>query len=227
MAYVDGLYTGTARGIGGRVDVQAIFDGGKMIDFSLTRLKETSGIGAAAGPLVAQRILDAGGTEGVDGVTGSTVTSSAILQAADMALAAAEGGYNDGTFSGTARGIGGRVDVAVTFEAGKMTDFALTRLKETSGIGQAAGPMLAEAIKAAGGTDGVDGVTGATVTSNAILEATNMAFDKASGAQFLADYEKKQAAKEAAKGTAASAKADASANVDGEAKAASSMKDAK
>lgn len=215
MAYVDGLYTGTARGIGGKVNVQAIFDGGKMIDFSLTRLKETSGIGAAAGPVMAQRILDAGGTEGVDGVTGATVTSTAIIEAANMALAAAEGGYNDGTFVGTARGIGGRVDVEATFSAGKMVDFKATRLKETSGIGAAAGPLVVAAIKDAGGTDGVEGVTGATVTSNALLEAANMAMDAASGAQFLADYEAKQA-EDAAKKAAS----------DGEAKASSS-KDAK
>lgn len=194
--YVDGLYEGTARGIGGRVDVQAIFDGGKMIDFTLTRLKETSGIGLAAGPLVAQRILETGGTDGVDGVSGATVTSNAIIEAANMACKAAEGGYNDGTFEGTARGIGGRVDVEVTFEGGVMTDITLTRLKETSGIGLVAGPMVLSYIKEAGSTDGVDGITGATVTSNAVLEATNMAFDKASGAQYLADYEAEQAAAE-------------------------------
>ena len=193
-AYVDGLYTGTARGIGGRVDVQAIFDGGQMIDFQLTRLKETDGIGQAAGPMVAQAILDAGGTEGVDGVSGATVTSSAIIAAADQALAAAAGGYNDGTFEGTARGIGGRVDVAVTFEGGVMTGIELARLKETDGIGQAAGPIVLQAILDAGGTEGVDGVSGATVTSSAIIAATDMAFEKASGAQYLADYEAAQAA---------------------------------
>ncbi len=194
--YVDGLYTGTARGIGGRVDVQAIFDGGQMIDFQLTRLKETDGIGQAAGPLVAQAILDAGGVDGVEGVSGATVTSDAILAAASQALAAAAGGYNDGTYEGTARGIGGRVDVAVTFAGGAMTDVELTRLKETDGIGQAAGPLVLQAVKDAGGTAGVDGVSGATVTSNAILEAVDMAFEKASGAQFLADYEAAQAAAE-------------------------------
>lgn len=196
--YVDGLYTGTARGIGGKVNVQAIFDGGQMIDFQLTRLKETSGIGMEAGPLVAQNILAAGGTEGVDGVNGATVTSNAILQAAEMALKAAEGGYNDGVFAGTARGIGGRVDVEATFAGGKMVDFKTTRLKETSGIGAAAGPMLVQQIKEAGTTDGVDGVTGATVTCNAILAAANMAIDKASGAAYLEAYEAEQAEKEAA-----------------------------
>ncbi|MBS5450705.1 MAG: FMN-binding protein [Coriobacteriia bacterium] len=205
--YVDGLYTGTARGIGGKVNVQAIFDGGQMIDFQLTRLSETSGIGAAAGPIVAQNILAAGGTEGVDAINGSTVTSNAILQAADMALKAAEGGYNDGVFSGTARGIGGRVDVEATFEAGKMVDFKTTRLAETSGIGAAAGPILVQQIKEAGTTDGIDGITGATVTCNAILAAANMAIDKASGAAYLEAYEAEQAEK-AEKEAAASAKAD-------------------
>lgn len=188
MAYIDGLYKGTARGIGGQVNVEAIIEGGVLVDLVLARLKETSGIGLDAGPIVAQNIVAAGGTDGVDVLAGCTVTSNAIISATNQALAAAEGGYNDGTYDGTARGIGGRVDVQVTFEAGKMSDFKLTRLKETSGIGLDAGPLVANAIIEAGTYEGVDGVAGCTVTSNAILEATKMAFEAASGATAYEDY---------------------------------------
>ncbi len=188
MAYVDGLYKGTARGIGGQVNVEAIIEGGVLVDLVLARLKETSGIGLDAGPIVAQNIVAAGGTDGVDVLAGCTVTSNAIISATNQALAAAEGGYNDGTYDGTARGIGGRVDVQVTFEAGKMSDFKLTRLKETSGIGLDAGPLVANAIVEAGTWEGVDGVAGCTVTSNAILQATQMAFEAASGAKAYEDY---------------------------------------
>lgn len=188
MAYIDGLYYGTARGIGGRVNVEAIIEGGVLVDLVLARLKETSGIGLDAGPIVAQNIVAAGGTEGVDVLAGCTVTSNAIISATNQALAAAEGGYNDGTYDGTARGIGGRVDVQVTFEAGKMTDLQLTRLKETSGIGKEAGPIVANAIIEAGTYEGVDGVAGCTVTSNAVLTATQMAFEAASGATAYEAY---------------------------------------
>ena len=109
--YVDGLYKGTARGIGGKVNVEAVIEGGQLVDLVLARLKETSGIGLDAGPIVAQNIVAAGGVEGVDGLAGCTVTSNAIISATEQALAAAEGGYNDGTFTGTARGIGGQVNV--------------------------------------------------------------------------------------------------------------------
>ena len=121
--YVDGLYKGTARGIGGKVNVEAVIEGGQLVDLVLARLKETSGIGLDAGPIVASNIVAAGGVEGVDGLAGCTVTSNAIISATEQALAAAEGGYNDGTFTGTARGIGGQVNVAATFEAGKLFDF--------------------------------------------------------------------------------------------------------
>ena len=114
--YMDGRYVGTSRGIGGRVDVAVTIENGELANLELTRLKETSGIGQVAGPVVAQAILDNGGTEGVDLVTGATVTSAAVILACDQALAAAQGGYNDGTYDGTARGIGGRVDVRATFE---------------------------------------------------------------------------------------------------------------
>ena len=194
--YMDGRYVGTSRGIGGRVDVAVTIENGELANLELTRLKETSGIGQVAGPVVAQAILDNGGTEGVDLVTGTTVTSAAVILACDQALAAAQGGYNDGTYDGTARGIGGRVDVRATFEGGRLTDLELTRLKETSGIGQVAGPVVLQEILDAGSTD-VDIMTGATVTSSAVILAAQMAFDAASGAQFQADYEAQQLEKSA------------------------------
>ena len=194
--YMDGRYVGTSRGIGGRVDVAVTIEIGELANLELTRLKETSGIGQVAGPVVAQAILDNGGTEGVDLVTGATVTSAAVILACDQALAAAQGGYNDGTYDGTARGIGGRVDVRATFEGGRLTDLELTRLKETSGIGQVAGPVVLQEILDAGSTD-VDIMTGATVTSSAVILAAQMAFDAASGAQFQADYEAQQLEKSA------------------------------
>ena len=91
MAYIDGLYNGTARGIGGRVNVEAIIEGGVLVDLVLARLKETSGIGLDAGPIVANAIIEAGTYEGVDGVAGCTVTSNAILEATKMAFEAASG----------------------------------------------------------------------------------------------------------------------------------------
>ena len=194
--YMDGRYVGTSRGIGGRVDVAVTIENGELANLELTRLKETSGIGQVAGPVVAQAILDNGGTEGVDLVTGATVTSAAVILACDQALAAAQGGYNDGTYDGTARGIGGRVDVRATFEGGRLTGLELTRLKETSGIGQVAGPVVLQEILDAGSTD-VDIMTGATVTSSAVILAAQMAFDAASGAQFQADYEAQQLEKSA------------------------------
>ena len=189
--YIDGRYVGTSRGIGGRVDVAVTIENGEFVDLELTRLKETSGIGQVAGPVVAQAILDNGGIDGVDLMTGATVTSAAVILACDQALTAAQGGYNDGTYDGTARGIGGRVDVRATFEGGKLANLELTRLKETSGIGQVAGPVVLQEILDAGTTD-VDIMTGATVTSSAVILAAQMAFDAASGAQFQADYEAEQ-----------------------------------
>ena len=194
--YMDGRYVGTSRGIGGRVDVAVTIENGELTDLELTRLKETNGIGQVAGPVVAQAILDNGGTDGVDLVTGATVTSAAVILACDQALAAAQGGYNDGTYDGTARGIGGRVDVRATFEGGRLADLELTRLKDTSGIGQVAGPMVLQEILDAGSTD-VDIMTGATVTSSAVILAAQMAFDAASGAQFQADYEAERLEKSA------------------------------
>lgn len=103
--------------------------------------------------------------------------------------------YIDGLYKGTARGIGGRVDVEATFSAGELTAFSLTRNKETSGIGLQAAPLLAQAILDAGTYESVDGIAGATVTSDAVLGAAQMAFESVSGEQFYEDYLQEQAEK--------------------------------
>ena len=192
--YIDGLYKGSSRGIGGQVNVSIIVEGGAVTDCALTRCKETSGIGAEAGPMMANAIRDAGGTDGVETIAGSTVTSRAVLDAANQALAAATLGYNDGAYEGTARGIGGRVDVRATFKGGELAAFELTRNKETNGIGFQAAPIVAKAIADAGTYEGVDVVGGATVSSRAVLEAARDAFDAASGSTFYEAYLQEQAA---------------------------------
>lgn len=193
-SYIDGLYKGSSRGIGGQVNVSIIVEGGAVTDCILTRCKETSGIGAVSGPMVVDAIKSAGGTDGVETVTGSTVTSQAVIDAANQALAAATLGYNDGVYEGTARGIGGRVDVRATFKGGELAAFELTRNKETNGIGFQAAPIVAQAIADAGTYEGVDIVTGATVSSSAVLAAARGAFDAASGAAFYEAYLQEQAA---------------------------------
>lgn len=89
-AYTPGTYEGTAKGFGGTVTVTVTVDESAITAVEATGGDETPAIGGAALATVAQAIVDAQGT-GVDAVAGATITSNAVLQAADAALAQARG----------------------------------------------------------------------------------------------------------------------------------------
>lgn len=76
----------------------------------------------------------------------------------------------DGTFTGSASGMGGAVNVTVTVEGGKIVSVEVGEHNETPGISDPAIEQIPAAIVEAQSTD-VEGVSGATVTSEAIKQA--------------------------------------------------------
>lgn len=86
---------------------------------------------------------------------------------------------NAQVLTGTAQGFGGDVTVTVTLdENGAIADIAVETPNETEGIGVAAAPQVAEAIVNAQSVN-VDTVSGATLTSNAVIEAVTAALTDA------------------------------------------------
>lgn len=81
----DGVYTATAQGQSGPVPVSVTVKDNKVTRIEVGPNKETVGIGAVAGPKVAQRILDVQSLA-VDGVSGATVTSNAVKKATREAI---------------------------------------------------------------------------------------------------------------------------------------------
>ena len=77
-------------------------------------------------------------------------------------------------FTGTAKGFGGDVEVTIAIKDGKIVDVAIAGDSETAGIGTNAIDELPAAIIAAQSAK-VDTISGATVTSNAIIEAAEAA----------------------------------------------------
>ena len=90
--YTDGEYTAEGKGIGGKVPVTVTVKGGKIATVTVGDNSETQGIGSKAIEQLPDAIVAANGTEGVDAVSGATVTSKAIFSAVDEALAQAQGG---------------------------------------------------------------------------------------------------------------------------------------
>ena len=91
-AYTDGEYTAEGKGIGGTVPVTVTVKDGKVSEVTVGDNSETQGIGSKAIEQLPEAIVAANGTEGVDAVSGATVTSKAIFTAVDEALAQAQGG---------------------------------------------------------------------------------------------------------------------------------------
>ncbi len=90
-----------------------------------------------------------------------------------------DGMYADGTFTGTADGYGGEIEVEVTIEDDEITDIEVVSHDETEGIGDDAMDELKDRVIEEQGTENVDAISGATVTSDAFLEAVDDALDQA------------------------------------------------
>ena len=104
--------------------------------------------------------------------TTEEVTPEADEQAIDVdaAIANANGNYAAGTYTAVGHGLNGDFDVTVTFSEKAITHIAFGEHNETPGIGTIAFDKLPTSILGAQHAD-VDTVGGATITSNAILNA--------------------------------------------------------
>ena len=82
------------------------------------------------------------------------------------------------SYTGTAQGMGGEVSVTLTIENGVITDCVATGDNETDGIGSVViAQFPAQVVE--GNTINLDAVSGATITSNAFIEAAKAALTAA------------------------------------------------
>jgi len=88
--------------------------------------------------------------------------------------------YTAGTYTASAQGNNGPVEVSVTFDGDRITDITVTNHSETAGIAEAPIEKIPTAI-VAGQTLKVDVISGATMTSNAILAAVADCVQQAGG----------------------------------------------
>lgn len=88
--YTPGTYTATATGRNGDVTVTMTFDENQITDVAMELSGETPGYGADAGEKLTEQLLAAQSAE-IDGVTGSTITSDAVKEAAAKCIAEAKG----------------------------------------------------------------------------------------------------------------------------------------
>ncbi len=176
------VYAATANGFAGPIDFEVVVNSGKVMSVSADFSGETAGLGQDAGPKMIDAIVKAGTTEGVDMVSGSTLTSKAVVDAVNDCLAQAGTGASSASgevYTSTQKGFGEPIDFEVSIDNGKVTAVKADFSGETEGLGQDAGPKMIDAIVKAGTTEGVDLVSGSTMTSQAVVDAVNDCLEQA------------------------------------------------
>lgn len=120
VAFAETSITKTGKGFGGDVTVTVTFDGDKITAVEAIGDSETQGIGSRAIALLPDAIVEAQSAD-IDGVSGASFTSKAVLGAAQEAINENAGNAGEavlamtpGTYTASAAGFGGRVVATVT-----------------------------------------------------------------------------------------------------------------
>ena len=163
------------QGFGGDVTAHLVLEGNTVKELTIDTPNETEGLGkrASDAEFTDQFIGKDGpftfGENGVEALSGATVTSTAALKAINKAITGEE----------TEQGFGGDVTVHVTLDGDKIQALTIDTPNETDGLGQRASEaaFTDQFVGKSGpftyGEDGIEALTGATITSNAALKAIN------------------------------------------------------
>ena len=146
-SYIPGTYEGTAEGISSTVKVTMTFSDSAVTDVVVDTSGETASYGAAAADQLKQQLLASANGE-IDGVSGSTITSDAVMKAAKSCFAQAKG---EATISSVQLPAGDETDWL-----GKEPDIDEASITETIDtdiviVGAGNGGMFAAAYAAANG----------------------------------------------------------------------------
>ena len=146
-SYIPGTYEGTAEGISSTVKVTMTFSDSAVTDVVVDTSGETASYGAAAADQLKQKLLSSANGE-IDGVSGSTITSDAVMKAAKSCFAQAKG---EATISSVQLPTGDETDWL-----GKEPDIDEAAITETIDtdiviVGAGNGGMFAAAYAAANG----------------------------------------------------------------------------
>ena len=203
----DGEYTGSGQGYGGQITMKLVVEGGTIKTLEIESASGETPAYLNMARAIIPKII-AKGSANVDGVSGATYSSNGIKAAAAQAIKQAggdgsvslkkaapkqkgkdgkkskkrsykkpKGGWKDGTFTGSARGYGGTVSVKVKIKNGKIKSISASGKGETGSYWRRAQAVKGRIIKAQ--NPRVDAVSGATYSSNGIINAVIGALNKA------------------------------------------------
>lgn len=206
-SWQDGMWTGTAQGYGGDVTVSVTIANKKITAIEVVSASgETLSFFSRAKAII-PKIIEAQNPD-VDVVSGATYSSNGIINAVKNALTKASGGtvtetsnggaasnaagstssdafqdgtYKDGTYTGSAAGFRGNITVSVTISGGKIASISVVSAPGNDEPYLSKAKTLIAKVLAKQSPNGVDTVSGATYSSNGILNAIKNALIKAAG----------------------------------------------
>lgn len=192
--YKAGTYTATVDGRNGPLTMEGVFTEDAIESLTVTSHSETEGISDGAIQDLPQQIVDAQSLQ-VDAVAGATITSEAVIAAVKDLVEQAGGdvqalenagaaeyskAMTAGTYTATARGHHSDVTVEVTVSDEAIESVTVVDDDETYNISDAAIDTVPGRIVEHQSVN-VDGVAGATMTSQAILNAVRDCIEQAGG----------------------------------------------
>jgi len=149
----------------------------KLISSVLVAGLLMTGCSATEVPVQTTAATEAGTTAAAAETTAAADTTA---ESAGTAAAGAEQSLTDGSYDITVDGRNGKMTVTTVIKDGKISEVKIGDNTETPEVAAAALEQIPEAIVAAGNPV-VDAVTGATITSDAIMEAVKGAIKEAGG----------------------------------------------
>ena len=192
QTYQDGIYTGEGQGYRGSIDVTVEVENGEIVKIQLDDyLDDRQYMGQVEKQLL-PAIIQMQSTE-IDTVSGATFSSKGVLDAVKNAMnqkddeseqeqkeefleAGRFRNLKDGVYTGSADAFRGDVEVQVTVENQKVKDIAILSYCDTEEYFFKAAPAVIEEIKMEQSLN-VDAVSGATYSSNGIIQAVAIALE--------------------------------------------------
>lgn len=172
--YNPGKYEAEAKGFGGQIKVEVEVDSNKILNVTIKEASETDGIGSKAVESLPALIVEKNSVE-IDNVSGATVSSEAIKQAAQAALSKAKKDslsaaitMKAGTYTATTKGNNGDVVVEVVVSKTAIESVKVIEHKESAGIYDVPFEVIPEQVVEYQTTN-PDVISGATVSSNALI----------------------------------------------------------
>lgn len=185
-AYTTGSYKAAAMGFGGLVEVTVDTDESGITGVHIVGDSETPSVGQAAFDALIQAIIESQSAD-ISAVSGATLTSNAVMEAASQALAMSNGDsvqaagttFRPGVYTVTETGVE-PFTVAFTFTESALSDIEVIDHHESFNTGSVALEALSQRALTYQ-TANLDAISGATVTSAAFCRALTAAVQEAGG----------------------------------------------